>query len=184
MIGQWKIIMGLVVGGLLMGGLKDLVRQKNLIKFETTNFGLRFADPAGEIIKGQKSRIQDRYGKGQYGASRDKGKRVHAGLDVVANSGEKVYAPFEGDITGEAVPYKDDLSYRGLVIKGSGEWVAHVVKIFYVEGLLTGHVTKGQEIGTVQDLLKRYPGITNHIHVEVRAAGTLIDPFELWQYSF
>ncbi len=139
---------------------------------------------AAYIVDGQQSRIKDAWGSGQFGAQRDKGERTHKGLDIVAKVDDNVYAPFDGDIVREAVPYKDDNSYRGIVIKGSGDWIGYEMKIFYVEGLLSGGVTKGQTIGKAQNLNIRYPNITNHIHVEVRRNGQLIDPFEIWQMSF
>lgn len=139
---------------------------------------------AGEIIKNQKSRVKDKYGAGQYGASRDGGTRKHKGLDIIASVNEKVYAPFNGVITREVVPYANDSSYKGIVIKGKGDWDGYEIKIFYVEGLLSGNVQVGQEIGFVQNLTLKYPSITNHIHIEVKKQNTQMDPFEIWQYSF
>jgi murein DD-endopeptidase MepM/ murein hydrolase activator NlpD len=139
---------------------------------------------ADEIIYNQRSRVHDGYGKGQYGASRDKGTRTHNGIDIIASPREKVLSPFEGVIVRETVPYKNDPSYRGILIEGTGSWKGYSVKIFYAEGLLSGQVRGGQEVAVVQDLQLKYPGITNHIHVEVRKNGILTDPFEIWQMSF
>lgn len=137
---------------------------------------------AGEIVKNQKSRIQDAWGSGLYHASR--AERIHKGLDIVAAPGEKISAPFEGQILRESIPYPDDPSFRGVFIEGTGKWKGYHMKIFYVEGLLSGGVKEGQEIATVQNLTKRYPRITNHIHVEVKKDEAQIDPFDLWQMSF
>lgn len=145
---------------------------------------LSYQPIASYIINNQKSRIKDSWGKGQFGESRDKGKRTHQGLDIVSTAGEKVFAPFEGNIVREAVPYKNDKSYRGVVLKGTGDWAGYEIKMFYVEGLFSGKATKGQRIGTAQNLTTKYPGITNHIHVEVKKGGSKIDPFEIWQMSF
>jgi leukocyte cell-derived chemotaxin-2 len=151
---------------------------RNYVGFVATSL-----DPAAEIVHNQESRVKDKYGDGQYGASRDKGTRIHKGIDIIVQPEEKIYAPFDGDIVRQAVPYKDDI-YSGIVLKGSGEWLAHEIKIFYVDGELSGHVIKGQEIGKAQNLTIKYPGITNHIHFEVKVADEQIDPFEIWKYSF
>lgn len=139
---------------------------------------------ASDIIKDQKSRIEDKYGSGQYGASRDANKRKHNGLDVIVTAGEEIKSPITGSIIRQAFPYKNDKNYEGIVIKGDGEWSGYEIKIFYVKGLFSGKVVNEQVIGHAQDLTVKYPKITNHVHIEVRVAGTSIDPFELWQYSF
>ena len=105
-------------------------------------------------------------------------------MDITAIKGEKVFSPFDGKLIRRAVPYKNDPRYEGVVIRGVEEWTGYEVKIFYVEGLLSGEVKAGQEIGLVQDLTKKYPSITNHIHIEVRKNDKLMDPFDLWQMSF
>lgn len=148
-----------------------------------------FAEPnavptAGNIVRNQRSRILDRYGSGQYGASRDKTTRIHSGIDIVVERGEKIFMPITGIIMREVMPYQDDKTYTGVLIKGIGDWDGYELKIFYVSGTLSGSVAKGQEIGITQDISSKYPGITNHIHLEVRFVGILIDPFELWRYSF
>jgi len=139
---------------------------------------------AAFIVDDQKSRIQDTWGSGLFEASRDGGKRKHQGLDIIVKPGAKVYAPFDGTIVREAVPYKNDNSYRGIVFRGTGEWAAYEVKIFYAEGLFSGNAKKGQHIGYTQDLTLKYPTITNHIHVEVKSGNDRIDPFNMWQMSF
>jgi len=138
---------------------------------------------AALIVDNQKTRIKDAWGRGLFREQRDGGTRRHNGLDVVANVGDKIYAPFEGDIVREAVPYRNDPSYRGVVLKGVGAWEGYEAKIFYVEGQLSGRVSKGQTIGTAQNLTIKYPNITNHVHIEVKRFSTLIDPFEIWQMS-
>lgn len=137
---------------------------------------------AAEIVASMRSRRNDQHGSGQYGASR--GGRTHRGLDVISVAGENVYSPIEGEIVREAVPYANDPSYRGLVIRGSGPWSDYEVKLFYVEGFFCGQVAPGDLVGTAQDLTTKYPGITNHIHVEIRKSGAFIDPFELFARCF
>ncbi len=139
---------------------------------------------AKEIVSNQKSRIRDAYGSGQYGSSRDGGVRTHKGIDIIVTPGEKIFSPIKGNIVRQAMPYGNDPNYKGIVLKGTEQWNGYELKIFYVEGLFSGMATELQEIGTAQNLTLRYPGITNHIHLEVKYNGVQVDPFTLWQYSF
>ncbi|WP_417367254.1 hypothetical protein [Flavobacterium beibuense] len=139
---------------------------------------------AKEIVSNQKSRVRDAYGSGQYGSSRDGGVRTHKGIDIIVKPGEKIFSPIKGNIIRQAMPYGDDPSYKGIVLRGVEQWEGYELKIFYVEGLFSGTATEMQEIGNAQDLTIKYPRITNHIHVEVKHKGVQIDPFTLWQYSF
>jgi hypothetical protein len=136
------------------------------------------------MVANQKSRLHDRHGSGQYAAPRDKGTRTHEGIDIISTAGENVFAPFEGTIIRESVPYENDPSYRGILMAGSGKWSGYRMKIFYVEGIFAGKVRAGGIIGKAQDLKLKYPSITNHIHVEVTKKGKQIDPLEIWQMSF
>lgn len=137
---------------------------------------------AADVLATMRSRTTDPWGSGHFGAPR--GNRVHQGLDIVSRPGESVFSPINGILFREAVPYADDPTYKGVVIRGSGQWVGTEIKIFYVEGSLCGQVTSGQEIGRAQDLTRRYPGITNHIHLEVRRGGAPVRPQDLFQRSF
>lgn len=84
-----------------------------------------------------------------------------------------------GTVTRIGYPYGDDLSYRYVEIKTEK---GYVVRHFYVEpseGLKVGDKAEAgrTEIGTTQDLDRRYEGITNHVHVEVRGPdGQIVDP--------
>lgn len=140
---------------------------------------------AHEVIRNQRSRGADgRYGSGQFGSSRDHGTRHHLGLDIITLAGEPVYSPISGYLTREAFPYKDDHSLTGVVLRGAGEWLGFEVRIFYTEGLLCGNVAAGQQIGFAQNLQDKYPGITNHIHVEVRRGATVLPPSEIFAQCF
>lgn len=139
---------------------------------------------AKNIVESQKTRVRDSYGSGQYGASRDSGTRKHNGIDIIVNPDEKIFCPIKGAIISETMPYRKDPSYKGVVIKGIESWIGYEIKIFYMVGLFSGVANESQEIGFAQNLTIKYPGITNHIHLEVKFQGQQIDPFELWQYSF
>jgi len=118
----------------------------------------------------------DSYGCGHYGASRDGGRRKHAGQDyIAAYPGQPVFAPAGGTVS--AGPAYGDGRYPELTLVriSSG---ATVVKLMYVAPTVsTGqYVNAGEQIGTVQSLQKRYPGIPNHVHMEVVLAGLHVDP--------
>lgn len=139
---------------------------------------------AAEVVKMQSSRVLDGFGSGQYHSSRDGGKRRHAGLDIIVPPGEAVFSPISGNIVRQAFPYKDTKDFAGVVVKGDGDWNGYEIKLFYVEGLFSGSITQGSVIGTSQDLTKRYPGIINHVHVEVRFKDEMVDPREIWGQCF
>ena len=127
------------------------------------------------------SRTVDKFGSGQFNASRDGGSRRHQGLDISARAGEAVYSPITGAIVREAIPYAP---FTGILIRGTGEYAGYEVKLFYVQGLSCGSVRAGDQIGRVEDLKVKYPEITNHVHMEVRRNGFLMNPFEVYAQCF
>jgi murein DD-endopeptidase MepM/ murein hydrolase activator NlpD len=124
-------------------------------------------------------RKHDAWGSGAFGASRTG--HSHQGLDFVAMAGESVLSPVDGVVTRQLWPYATDTRYTGLEIDGSGEWAGYKIKLFYVTGVKLGKVAAGDVVGTAQDLEKKYKGITNHVHVEVRLNGTLKNPTDLFE---
>jgi murein DD-endopeptidase MepM/ murein hydrolase activator NlpD len=139
---------------------------------------MRFAS----IVHGSMhSRTSDPYGSGQFAAPRDHHSRQHKGLDIAADPGEAVLSPIEGDLVREAIPYPP---FTGLLIQGVGAHAGYSVKLFYVEGRGCGRVAAGGVIGHVQDLRYVYPGITNHIHMEVRYQGKLVPPTDAYKMCF
>jgi len=139
----------------------------------------KFSHP---LVSGQRSRVHDAWGSGAFGASR--GHRKHRGLDIAAAPLEQVYAPFSGRIVREAFPYASDLSFRGVVLEGTGDWQGYTAKMFYVSGVICGEVAAGALIGFVQNLGVKYPDITNHVHIEVKKNNRTINPLEIWQMCF
>jgi peptidoglycan LD-endopeptidase LytH len=112
----------------------------------------------------------DAFGSGGFGAVRDAGKRRHHGVDYVSEPGAEVLAPLSGKITriGFAYSGREDLQYVELV----NPETQVSARVLYVsptvaEGDL---VSAGDALGVAQDLTGRYPGITNHVHVEMRDA--------------
>jgi hypothetical protein len=63
-------------------------------------------------------------------------------------------------------------------------WTGYEVKIFYVDGLFQGKAQAGDVIGHAQDVSRRYAGITNHVHLEVREHGCELSPAELFGMCF
>jgi len=115
-------------------------------------------------------RKTDPQGAGHFGARRNGGRRKHLGIDLAAAAGTPVTSPLDGTVTRLGWPYGDDPSYRYVeVTTGTGLVARH----FYVApGVALGEtVTAGKScLGTVQDLTRRYPQITNHLHLEIRQA--------------
>ena len=113
----------------------------------------------------------DIFGSGDFGAPR--GDRVHTGTDFRC----VVVAPVAGEVTKIGYPYSDDLSYRYVQITDSD---GYDVRCFYVDPSVQvgDRVVVGTEIGTMQSLQGRYPGIIDHVHVEVRAPGGRFIPWK------
>ena len=133
-----------------------------------------------DITRSGAIRRPDSWGAGHFGAGR--GSRVHHGVDFAAAPGEEVFSPIDGDVVRQAVPYADDPRYVGVVIRGAGAWIGIEVRLFYVVGERSGPVKAGERVGRAQSLLGKYPGIGNHVHLEVRQGTRVLSPDEaFWQ---
>lgn len=123
-----------------------------------------------------KIRRADDFGSGFFMAKR--GKKPHKGLDLIVIPGENVYAPISGKVTKIGYAYADDLSYRYVQIANS----KYRVRLFYVDACteVGDFVTAGDNVGTAQDIAKRYTTakktMKNHVHIEVYINGQLTDP--------
>ena len=117
----------------------------------------------------------DEWGSGEFGASR--GGRRHNGVDLVVDPDTAILATFEGVVTKLGYPYGDDLSYRYVQITANG----YDLRIFYVKPFVSvgDKVNKDSVIGVSQSLEKRYPGITPHVHFEIKKDGEYVDPTAL-----
>lgn len=121
-------------------------------------------------------RVSDKHGAGHFGAPR--GKRVHAGIDYGCPPKTRIFSPVTGRVTKVGYPYGDDLSFKYVEITDDNSF-RH--RVFYIEpDVHVGHlVARETIIGQAQDLTGRYPGITNHVHYEIRAKdGTPLNPSE------
>ncbi len=121
-------------------------------------------------------RPTDEFGSGEYGASR--GDRTHNGTDFVAAANEPVYSPVAGTVTKLGYPYADDLSYRYIEVTESS---GYKVRLFYVSPSVQvgASVALRTRLGSVQSLQKRYDGIIDHVHLEVKKGNDFIS----WEHS-
>lgn len=118
-------------------------------------------------------RIADPWGKGHFGAPRNG--RTHNGQDYCCPTGAHVLSPVTGVVTKVGFPYGDDLAFRYVQVTDS-EGYEH--RVFYLEPLVKHgeDVPEGSVLGLSQDLSRRYRGILQHVHYEIRYRGEFIDP--------
>lgn len=119
-------------------------------------------------------RGDDEHGSGAWHAPR--GDRLHNGVDYSCYPGTVIFAPMNGTVTKVGYPYGDDLAYRYVQITDE-EGDCH--RIFYIDpGVDNDTEVYANEtpIGTAQDLTTRYPGITNHVHYEIKRGDEYINP--------
>lgn len=106
----------------------------------------------------------DAQGCGHFGASRKN--RSHTGVDYIARPEQPVKAITSGTVSYIGYTYSDDLSFRYVTIETDN---GLVVRQLYVQPQVTVgmRVEAGDVIGTYQRLGIRYPGITEHVHIDV-----------------
>jgi len=126
-----------------------------------------------------KLRGTDEAGSGEFGASRDGGKRTHKGLDIACVPHLPVIGGVAGRISKLGYPYGDDLTWRYVEITNKN--LRH--RFFYVEPADWIKVDKWVRdrdiIGMAQDISDRYSASTPHIHYEVMDEDdNYIDPNE------
>jgi peptidoglycan LD-endopeptidase LytH len=128
------------------------------------------SNPTGGAVRGCDPR-----GCGHHGAPRDGGTREHEGTDYNGEPGQGVNAVISGTVR-VGRPYANNEDLRFIEIT---RWDGLQSKQLYngpLQGIRTGSVViSGQPIGTQQDIRTRYPGITNHTHVEMRQGGRILN---------
>lgn len=120
-------------------------------------------------------RGMDRYGSGAFKAPRKRGSRryEHRGVDYATRPAERIYAPV-GGIVRLGKSYADSPSHDLLAISPKP---GIEVVLMYVRPLVFGNgeeVYGGDLIGHATSLQNRYPGITDHVHLEVRIRGSVV----------
>lgn len=119
----------------------------------------------------------DSWGSGAYLAKR--GDRKHNGVDLACYPGTLIMSLGEGIVSKIGYPYdpndplKGYLRYVQVTDKNNYD-----LRYFYIEPIviLGDFIIKGQVLGVTQDLQKPYPGITGHVHFEVKKDEKYIDP--------
>jgi murein DD-endopeptidase MepM/ murein hydrolase activator NlpD len=130
-----------------------------------------FVNPTGQL-----PRTHDAFGFGAFGASRDGGVREHEGVDYAARAGQAAAAPISGFVTKIGYAYGGDTGLRFVEITNPA--IGYVARAFYVDPTVSvGQALRlGQTIGRVVSLQDHYPGITDHVHLEIlNARGARVD---------
>ena len=138
-------------------------------------YNSRFFPPLDPLVR----RGTDSFGSGSFGASR--AGHAHKGQDYLGAPGQRVYAPIGGRVTTGAAYADGRFEYlRRVTITGdNGERVS---LMYVLPGVVIGgQVEAGDVVGTLQTLQNTYPGIPNHLHVEVALNGVKVDPAPFFQ---
>jgi len=126
-----------------------------------------------------KLRGTDCHGSGAFGASR--GMRTHNGVDIVTHTNEVVTAYEGGTVTKLGYPYNPNDDEKGGFRYVEITCGDNRHRYFYV-GLLVelgDDIERGQTIGWSQGMEHVYPGITQHVHYEIKQPdGSFVDPVE------
>lgn len=113
-------------------------------------------------------RKSDNWGSGQFGASR--GNRPHLGIDLNYSPDEQVRAPFPMSIYRVSNPYSTS-SYSGIAFAASSNNIDYDGRLWYFEpndDIIGKTVRKGQVIGYAQQINEKYPGMINHLHLQLQ----------------
>lgn len=115
----------------------------------------------------------DSQGCGHFGASR--GSRTHNGIDLECMAGTLAGSLVDGMVSKIGWPYGDDPSFRYVEVESQG----YAFRLFYIDPLVKEgqQVRRGDILGACQSLMHRYPGITDHLHLEIKDEhGDFVDP--------
>ena len=144
---------------------------------------IKFVDPTGKGVR------NDPTGGGYYDSPRldPWGRiRMHHAVDFLATPGQNVLAPISGKATREVIVYGNRFlkanpklkMFRGIMIVNKYGWSA---KLFYMlpnKGIIGSEVNAGNIIGTAQNRAQFTPNMQNHVHMELRDNGKLVDPLK------
>ncbi len=124
-------------------------------------------------------RITDKYGEGHYLASR--GSRLHNGIDLACYKDSIILSASKGWVSKLGYPYNPNDEIKGHLRYVQITFDELDFRYFYVLPLVkVGDVVDiGDPIGTAQGLVDIYPGITDHVHVEIKRNGQFINPGDI-----
>ncbi|MFO7767528.1 MAG: hypothetical protein R6W82_00995 [bacterium] len=102
----------------------------------------------------------------------------HAGRDVLADMGEDVLSPIQGQVLSHVVPVHLDSEWTGIVVEGTGADSNRVVRLL---GLMPtvpvgAKVGEGEILGQVRKVDRSLKGVDPYLHVELYVDGEREDP--------
>lgn len=121
----------------------------------------------------------DKWGRGDYMAPR--GFRKHKGVDFACYPGSEIISLTVGHVSKLGYPYapsddkKGDLRYVEVTDRQG-----RMARYFYVDPrvVMGQPIKQGDVLGVSQTLQNIYPGITDHVHFEVKTANGYANPLE------
>jgi len=138
-----------------------------------------FISPLGLLVRGMDRWASD---GGAYHAkrSRDGRPRLHEGIDFVAVPGTPLVAPAPSRFIRFADPYPDAVDSRlgGAVLRTPNNWEIKFLYCRVDDNIREGRLLRrGERFAVAQSLQKLYPGIQDHVHVEVfNPSGERVNP--------
>lgn len=137
------------------------------------------------IIKAMKLQITDTnelrgsdpQGSGAFGASR--GSRKHKGLDLLAEAGQIIKAPFDLKIVKHGIVYNSTSQFKYVEFEGLGLLSVFRIRLMYVQSDISvgQKVAKGSNLGICQNIAAYHGGgMKNHLHLEIRVLNILVNP--------
>jgi murein DD-endopeptidase MepM/ murein hydrolase activator NlpD len=99
----------------------------------------------------------------------------HHGEDYMSTPGQAVYAAMSGRVVSLANPYSDWPALHGILIIASDGTACYLFYMNALQGTVGSIVRAGDSVGIAQSLQEKYPGIIEHIHVQIIRSGTFLD---------
>ena len=112
-------------------------------------------------------RKSDNWGSGYFGAPR--GNRPHLGIDLIYSPDEEIRAPFDLTINRVSYPYAAS-PYSGIAFTTTINNINYDGRMWYMFPDLVSigqSVKRGQVIGVAQQINEKYPGMINHVHLQL-----------------
>ncbi len=107
----------------------------------------------------------------------------HAGVDPIATPGSLAVAPVDGIVKRIGRVYEGPNPYHYVEIAARDELVT---RLYYITPTVKvgDHVVGGvTTIGRVENLQPKYPGITDHVHLEIRDPSMVGNPTAFTKYE-